>query len=218
LIELLTVVAILAILAALLFPSLAGAMGRARSTSCMTNLKQIGAGVLLFVAEEQGMMPPKSPGQYWTNAAGTVIGGYPKLSDLVGPFIQKKSTTSKTVWVCPADNRKLNLSYGLNFDSARDYTNIQVYPYSLITRPSGTLMLADRGWSSLTDPDVFWGADRPIHNQNVEFRHTRARSDQRVAPTNVKEFPEASRANSLFYDGHVTAMGYDDFTTNHWFR
>src|SRR3712207_1306350 len=48
LIELLVVVAIIAILAAILFPVFAKAREKARQTSCISNLKQIGPAVLMY--------------------------------------------------------------------------------------------------------------------------------------------------------------------------
>jgi prepilin-type N-terminal cleavage/methylation domain-containing protein len=54
LIELLVVIAIIAILAAILFPVFARARENARRASCMSNLKQIGLGMMMYVQDYDG--------------------------------------------------------------------------------------------------------------------------------------------------------------------
>jgi prepilin-type N-terminal cleavage/methylation domain-containing protein/prepilin-type processing-associated H-X9-DG protein len=57
LIELLVVIAIIAILAAILFPVFAQARARARATACLSNLKQIGTGLMMYNQDYDETMP-----------------------------------------------------------------------------------------------------------------------------------------------------------------
>jgi prepilin-type N-terminal cleavage/methylation domain-containing protein/prepilin-type processing-associated H-X9-DG protein len=57
LIELLVVIAIIAILAAILFPVFAQAREKARQTTCMSNLKQIGLAMMQYCQDYDGFVP-----------------------------------------------------------------------------------------------------------------------------------------------------------------
>jgi prepilin-type N-terminal cleavage/methylation domain-containing protein/prepilin-type processing-associated H-X9-DG protein len=57
LIELLVVIAIIAILAAILFPVFARAREKARQTSCLSNLKQLGLGLVMYAQDYDEKFP-----------------------------------------------------------------------------------------------------------------------------------------------------------------
>lgn len=66
LIELLVVIAIIAILAAILFPVFAQAKEAAKKTTCLSNQKQIGLGILLYQGDTDDVFPMD---QYWDYAS-----------------------------------------------------------------------------------------------------------------------------------------------------
>src|SRR5437764_226880 len=57
LIELLVVIAIIAILAAILFPVFAQAREKARMTTCVSNMKQIGTSLMMYVQDYDETYP-----------------------------------------------------------------------------------------------------------------------------------------------------------------
>src|SRR6202142_1298309 len=60
LIELLVVIAIIAILAAILFPVFAQARESARKTVCLSNTKQLGLGIMMYVQDYDEVYPLES--------------------------------------------------------------------------------------------------------------------------------------------------------------
>src|ERR1035441_10377817 len=73
LIELLVVIAIIAILAAMLLPALSAAKKKAWTTTCNSNLHQIGLGLKMFADENNEFYPESGGNIYWgcTDTNGT---------------------------------------------------------------------------------------------------------------------------------------------------
>jgi len=67
LIELLVVIAIIAILASLLLPALSRARTTAKGTTCINNLKQLGASIVNYCDDSKGFLPPPFNGVVGTN-------------------------------------------------------------------------------------------------------------------------------------------------------
>ncbi len=61
LIELLVVIAIIAILAAILFPVFARAREKARAVSCLSNIKQLGLGIMMYCQDYDEFFPFNGP-------------------------------------------------------------------------------------------------------------------------------------------------------------
>jgi prepilin-type N-terminal cleavage/methylation domain-containing protein/prepilin-type processing-associated H-X9-DG protein len=115
LIELLVVIAIIAILAAILFPVFARARAKAHQTQCLSNVKQLALGALMYIQDSDMQMPD-----------GYLYGGQnggPAIWDVaVFPYVNNYD-----IFLCPSDPKDAgSASYNtccsqLNFGHAVSY-------------------------------------------------------------------------------------------------
>ncbi|MDB6025810.1 MAG: hypothetical protein JWM68_2033 [Verrucomicrobiales bacterium] len=99
--ELLVVIAVIAILAALLLPTLSRAKAKAQQTSCMNNLRQINMGIRMYSDDSHDASPSPAAAASPTNFA-TLYSAYKQLTkNYVG--VNGASSPQDTLFNCPAD-------------------------------------------------------------------------------------------------------------------
>ncbi len=162
LIELLVTIAIIAILAGLLLPALRSAREKARTVQCVSNLKSIGSGTLLYADSNNGYVPTYL-GDYtgcavyaWTRVLADYIGG--RSSD--GEFVvagNDKRRYRLRVYECPTSemgrvNTGPNVhynNYGINYFMGGHDTGMQDNRYGTanniarVKSASGRMIFAD---------------------------------------------------------------------------
>jgi len=171
LIELLVVIAIIAILAAILFPVFAQAREKARAISCLSNEKQIGLAVMMYVQDYDETFPP---GQRDANSAevaaepsaGSIAHPAIPWQYIINPYVKNgsKSVTDMGawelaggVWACPSFPTPIPREYGINSSIAGDESYFASHsgynwgPWQSLTlaalpSPASALLAAEHGY------------------------------------------------------------------------
>jgi len=180
LVELLVVIAIIAILAALLLPTLSLGKQRALATTCLSNFRQIGLGSRMYADEHEDNLPRSAhQGASWVSTLQPYVGG-------------------TNLWRCPRDLKKERFySYAINdflLPQSASSTDSDFSKTTLV--PSST----ETFWLSECD-------DRYTFNDHFHFS---AANDGDYSPTSfagqVAENRHLATADYLFVDGHAQLL------------
>ena len=199
LIELLVVIAIIAILAGMLLPALSRARESAYSSSCLSNLKQLGTGMMLYADGNAGMLPVMKAivdgnVAWWTEY---LIGNNLITGGVMGcPSVKSETIRWSNVTAGDAFTGNVNFEwphYALN-ESCAPYENGAFVSRKLsrAKSPSATLSNADTASGNSS------GALRMFTPNLIQQYNT-------TGSFSIIDLRHNQGANVLFLDGHAAA-------------
>lgn len=185
LIELLVVIAIISLLAAILFPVFSRARDNARRTSCLSNLKQIGLGLMQYVSDYDEVYPTAQ----YNEGAGNIRWRQMIYPYVKNPQIFKCPSSTGTGEAAVANFPPMPRGYAVNslFQPVPSWGLIRM---SAINNVSTRIYAADQGGSDYRTMFSLWSTTELRDNiyNNGRFRG------------------HLSNWSILFADGHVKAM------------
>jgi prepilin-type N-terminal cleavage/methylation domain-containing protein/prepilin-type processing-associated H-X9-DG protein len=218
LIELLVVIAIISILAAILFPVFARARENARRASCMSNLKQIGLGIIQYTQDYDEKYPQTytydSPSQIWY----TSIWPYVKSAQVFQCPSDSSTTGAKNSYMVTSATYSAAalfvVSYGYNYRIGREGSTTT--SLSSIASPSTLVMLSDAGSKVGADGIVTESSPVKVGGFMFLVDHGYSTGVAALLEGNNSDYVgpairHLGTVNIAFADGHVKTMKANSF-------
>ncbi|MDR1280782.1 MAG: DUF1559 domain-containing protein [Opitutaceae bacterium] len=213
LIELLTVIAIIGILAAIIIPVTGRVRDSARTAQCVSNIRQIAQACLLYSEDNKGMLPP---------TLNTPLPDGRRSTSTWWWEIYPAYVTGGGVFRCPADDTTQSSSYRDTFTrNGKTLANGTVSygpPGTDAFKPLGKALTGFSAPSrTVMFIDYMFGSRRLSEDWNADKPHwiTGNLADRSPASAEHPAFPHAgkTKTNMAFIDGHVAAMTQPELNT-----
>jgi prepilin-type N-terminal cleavage/methylation domain-containing protein/prepilin-type processing-associated H-X9-DG protein len=245
LIELLVVIAIIAILAAILFPVFAQARDKARQSTCLSNLKQIGLAFHSYTADYDEMLGPIAIAVAGQSPTGpfTVKNRFGGRT-ILWPAVLQPYVKSLNIFSCPSAPASFKLEQDVGCTdcivSGGSFGYMSTYRGQTLNTPGSNLDGTLVAWAPQYNPtQLAFGPGLKLGEVPGEARKVllwdvqdpdwagfqpRAfvngvRTWMATPRLNAMDIRHAKRACVLFLDGHVITMDYGKANTmrNSWY-
>jgi prepilin-type N-terminal cleavage/methylation domain-containing protein len=208
LIELLVVIAIIAILAAILMPALGTARERGRSSSCISNQKQLGMAISFYIGDNDDFLVPASQGTNKFLWGHTLTShGYLAKLGVASKGYTKYSYAQLRVFTCASDNVQFN-----DYDSDKKYYLPMSFGYN------GNINIPNEDNSNRLKLNQMtkWTATLPVLADSWKYNAMGLINDSKYAVRtlkgayfNIRPYNAHSYGlNFLKLDGSVCSEGY----------